>query len=440
MKIGSDLVASWKDDKSTSCTVAITFTGKDGTTKAVSSGDKVEEEGKLSLKVTDEAGNSSTAEITLTKTDSEAPKIEVLIQEKNVVAGVKVTVNGNQLLFDSTPAASWTDDYSTTFSIDLAYFPTEGQSKTINSGDILFDAGKLTLSVADEFQNKSTAEFTLTSVAVYGLENLQSKTLQVDQEVDLLDGVTFAEGLTLGKFEVEENGVRTEMANPNAYISQSAGTINIIITLGRSDGSTIEVRVDGLTVKGIDYQAITLRDITPEEIFPQIAQIESGDKNIYSYVEDLRIAEASLIRDMMGIYGVGDYTPEQYQELMSRITMGLIYEAPEDYENYEWIGPVPESVYVSEHAKGTSQNLFSLKSKYTDIKLLSNLGEGWAYNLMEYAKNNPNRIILFSSSASPQYYTYPEYKEYVFSQTIIDLGNQPNVLVFFSGGDTKTIN
>ena len=440
MKIGNDLVASWKDDKSASCSVSITFTGKDGTTKVVNSGDKLTEEGKLQLKVTDEAGNTSTAEITLTRTDTEAPKIEVLVQEKNVVAGVKVTVDGSQLLLDSTPAASWTDDYSTTFSIDLAYVPTEGQSKTINSGDILFDAGKLTISVADEFQNKSTAEFTLTSVAVYGLENLQSKTLQVDQEVDLLDGVTFAEGLILGKFEVEENGVRTEMANPNAYIPQSAGTINIIITLGRSDGSTIEVRVDGLTVKGIDYQAITLRDITPEEIFPQIAQIESGDKNIYSYVEDLRIAEAARIRDMMGVYGAGNYTPEQYQELMSRITMGLIYEAPEDYENYEWIGPVPESVYVSEHAKGTSQNLFSLKSKYTDIKLLSNLGEGWAYNLMEYAKNNPNRIILFSSSASPQYYTYPEYKEYVFSQTIIDLGNQPNVLVFFSGGDTKTIN
>ena len=229
------------------------------------------------------------------------------------------------------------------------------------------------------------------------------------------------------------------MANPNAYIPQSAGTINIIITLGRSDGSTIEVRVDGITVKGIDYQAITLRDITPEEIFPQIAQIESGDKNIYSYVEDLRIAEASLIRDMMGIYGVGDYTPEQYQELMSRITMGLIEEMPPDYENHKWIGPWTDNVNVSDHSRVTYQNLICLKSEYTDIMILSGLGEGWAYNLMEYAKSHPNRIILFSASVAPECYTYPEYKKYVFSQDIIDLGNQPNVLVFFSGGDTETI-
>ena len=123
MKIGNDLVASWKDDKSTSCSVSITFTGKDGTTKVVNSGDKLTEEGKLQLKVTDEAGNTSTAEITLTRTDTEAPKIEVLVQEKNVVAGVKVTVDGSQLLLDSTPVASWTDDYSESLTVEVSYIP-----------------------------------------------------------------------------------------------------------------------------------------------------------------------------------------------------------------------------------------------------------------------------------------------------------------------------
>ena len=428
MKIGSDLVASWKDDKSTTCTVSLSFTGKDGASKDVNSGDKLEEEGKLSLKVTDEAGNFTEAEITLTKSDSQAPTIEIKITEKNVIAGVKVKVEGNQLFFDDQVAATWKDDYSENCKVELSL--SSGQ--TVNSGDILLEAGKLIITVSDDFQNKATTEITLTAVGVYGLENLQGKTLQVDQEVNLLEGLTVAEGLTLRKVEVEDNGIRTEIVNPDAYTPLSAGTINIIITLTRADGSTIEVRVDGLTVKGIDYQVITIRDIVPEEIFPQISQIESGDKSIYSYVEDLRIAETARIRDMMGVYGAGNYTPKQYQELMSRITMGLIYEVPEDYQNYEWIGPIPESVNVTEHAKVTSQNLFSLKSKYTDIKLLSNLVKGWARNLTEYAQNNPNRIILFSSSATPQYYTYPEYKKYVFSQTIIDLGNQPNVLVFFS--------
>ena len=123
MKIGSDLVASWKDNKSTTCTVAITFTGKDGTTKAINSGDKLGEEGKLQIRVTDEAGNSSTAEITLTRIDTEAPKIEVLVQEKNVVAGVKVKIEGNQLFFDSSPAASWTDDYSESLTVEVSFIP-----------------------------------------------------------------------------------------------------------------------------------------------------------------------------------------------------------------------------------------------------------------------------------------------------------------------------
>ena len=363
LKIGTKTVATWKDDVSKTCKAGLELDGK-----AISSGTKLSDPGKLKLTVTDEAGNSSSTEITLTKNDSQAPEIEVKIAEKNVIAGVKVKIEGNQLFFDSEVAASWKDDYSETFNVELSI-----AGKKINSGDVLFDAGTLVLSVADEFQNKATAEITLTSVAIYGLENLQGKSLQVDQEVDLLDGVTFAEGLTLGKFEVEENGVRTEIANPNVYTPQSAGTINIIITLGRSDGSTIEVRVDGLTVKGIDYQAITLRDITPEEIFPQIAQIESGDKNIYSYVEDLRIAEAVRVRDMMGIYGAGNYTPEQYQELMSRITMGLIEEMPPDYENHEWIGPWTDNVNVSDHSRVTYQNLICLKSEYTDIMILSNL-------------------------------------------------------------------
>lgn len=38
--------------------------------KAVKSGDRLEEPGKLQIKVTDEAGNDSSAEIKLTRVDS----------------------------------------------------------------------------------------------------------------------------------------------------------------------------------------------------------------------------------------------------------------------------------------------------------------------------------------------------------------------------------
>ena len=127
-------MASWKDDTSKSCKVELSFVSTEGTTKTINSGDKLSEPGKLQIKVTDEAGNTSTAEITLTRTDTEAPKIEVLVQEKNVVAGVKVIIEGNQLFFDSSPAASWTDDYSESLTVEMSFIPENSSTgKAIES-------------------------------------------------------------------------------------------------------------------------------------------------------------------------------------------------------------------------------------------------------------------------------------------------------------------
>ena len=133
LKIGNDLVASWKDDKSTTCTVTTNLTLTDGTIKTVNSGDKLEEEGKLQVKVTDEAWNTSEAEITLTKEDSQAPEISIKIQEKNVIAGVKVVVEGNQLFFDDLVAATWKDDFTENCKIEITLVPEEGEPRSINS-------------------------------------------------------------------------------------------------------------------------------------------------------------------------------------------------------------------------------------------------------------------------------------------------------------------
>lgn len=197
MKVGDDLVASWKDDKSTTCTVTLSFTAADNTSKTINSGDKLSEEGNLQIKVADEAGNSSTADITLTRSDTKAPEIEVKISEKNVIAGVKVLVKDNQLIFDQDIAAIWKDDYSETFTVELYLFVDGCEPESINPGDLITKAGVLKIHVSDEFQNKTIAEITLTAVAITGLENLQNLSLQVDQEVNLLQGLTIAEGLTL---------------------------------------------------------------------------------------------------------------------------------------------------------------------------------------------------------------------------------------------------
>ena len=237
--------------------------------------------------------------------------------------------------------ASWKDDTSKSCKVEIGHVSTEGTTKTINSGDKLSEPGKLQLKVIDEAGNTSTSEITLTSVAVYGLENLQGKTLQIDQEVNLLEGLTFAEGLTLQKVEMVQGNDHIQIENPRAFKPEYTGSIDIIFTLTRSDGSTIEVGVNNLTVKALNYTKVSISDMDPYDILPLygIGPIESGDYNVYNYIDNLRIAEAMRIREMMGKYGAGSFNPEEYLQLMSRLNYVMLREVPDSdkYNNFEWI-------------------------------------------------------------------------------------------------------
>ena len=257
MLFDNEVAATWTDDFTANCKVELTFTPQ-GSSKAktVASGDKLSEAGTLKLTVADDFDNKTTTEIALTRVDSQAPVVEVKIAEKNVIAGVTASVQNNQLLFNEAVAATWTDDYTESCEIGLILTSAESSVvRAIASGDILSEAGTLTLTVTDEFGNSATAEIKLTAVAVFGLENIQNKQLQVDQEVNLLEGLTIAEGLTLVKVEAEQDGIRTEVVNPNAFVPDYPGSVDIILTLTKPDGRTLEVRVDAILVKPVDYLA-----------------------------------------------------------------------------------------------------------------------------------------------------------------------------------------
>ena len=133
------------------------------------------------------------------------------------------------------------------------------------------------------------------------MESLTGKELTVDVPVNLLEGLTISEGLTLSKVEFEKDGVKSEIPDPKAFSPQIPGTIGIVFTLDRTDGNTIEVRADGLTVKGIDYPAISITDLDPQEILSMygIEPIEEKEKKAYDHIDDLRIAESMRIRTMM---------------------------------------------------------------------------------------------------------------------------------------------
>ena len=78
--------------------------------------------------------------------------------------------------------------------------------------------------------------------------------------------------------EIETNGSRTEISDPEHYIPAAAGSIYVIITV--TDGAkTAEFKSDALSVKPMQYAAV---------------QFEKADAAIYKKREDQK---ATLVLD-----------------------------------------------------------------------------------------------------------------------------------------------
>ena len=210
-----------------------------------------------------------------------------------------IVVQDNQLLFNEEVAASWTDDFTAVCTTELSFVPAgASEAKAIASGEHLSEAGTLKLAVADEFNNKTTAEINLTAVAVYGMENLQNKQLQVDQEVNLLEGITFAEGLTLQKVEIEADGTTSELAAPYTYTPDYPDPINLILTIVKPDGSTLAERADDLVINPLDYQAPQLEGVNIfETSFRWYTKLNQEIKNYVKPLLEIAYYASNRCRD-----------------------------------------------------------------------------------------------------------------------------------------------
>ena len=366
--------------------------------------------------------------------DTTAPTITVSKSTINIISGPSLTVSGNELKIGSDLVASWKDDKSTACTVTITFVAPDGTSKTVNSGDKLSEEGKLQVKVSDEAGNSSTSEITLTAIAVYGLENLQGKTFQIDQEVNLLEGLTFAEGLSLQKVEIEQEGVRSEIPNPRAYIPELPGTVSIILTLAKADGSTIEVWVDNLTIKGLEYQSISINSIKSEEILPVIWQVNWWDKHVYDHIEHLRIAEAARVIDMMGKYGAGDYSSEEYKVLLKRLNTWMTGEEPKVYDNFEIIGGATSGLDPTNHAYteyGIMNDVIVI-GKYSNLKIVSEINDNWYGPLSTFVKEHSNTINIFWNSFGVKANTRQEYEESVYRDAIINLCKEKNFVLFAS--------
>ena len=205
--IGNQLVASWSDKETMTCKVKLTLDGKE-----VKAGTSLTEEGSLTLTVTDGSGESKSITVKLKITNG-APEIKLELSELNVFAGVEVSIADNKLMIGGEVVASWTDDRTEQCEVKLTL-----DGKEVKAGDMLEEAGTLTLTVTDAEEKSASIDVTLTNDSIFGMEALNSLNLQVDAEADLLNGISFAEGIELIKVEVEKDGLRYEVSDPQHYI------------------------------------------------------------------------------------------------------------------------------------------------------------------------------------------------------------------------------
>lgn len=157
LQLGSETVASWKDDISHKCKASLSLDGV-----PVAGGAKLAEAGTLQLSVADEAGNAAQAEILLVREDSAPPQVSVAVKEMNLITGaVTVKLESGRLMLDGTEAATWKDDFTATCKTELSFIPAGGEAHAVASGEAITNPGTLRLTVTDDFDNSATAEIML---------------------------------------------------------------------------------------------------------------------------------------------------------------------------------------------------------------------------------------------------------------------------------------
>lgn len=371
----------------------------------------------------DEVDNNKSPEITRKYPEDKTP---------NILWWVTVNMKNNQLLFWNTVMYEWKDDNTEicTPSLNIKW-----NSAEIKTWETIKEWGTLSYTLTDEKWKSTSVEFSIESKGI-DLTNLSNLSMQVGQETDLLQWISIPSGIQISKVEVEVNWQRQEIKGNNGhylYTPTQPWTCYIYITEKWEFWNTyVEKSKNPLTIKDIEYpeyQSISINNAKPVDILPIIWQIEAWDKNVYSHIEHLRVAETTRIRDMMRKYGTGKYSPEKYQELMSRLNTGMTWENPLWYNNYETIW-WELAANPSIHAQNERFRLNAL-IKYANFKIACPNNITRDKVLIDFIKNSPNSINIFWNSAFSDANNKTEYDERLKElNNINDLLENKNIIVF----------
>lgn len=363
-----------------------------------------------------------------TEKDTTPPTIEISKSEVDITWWKQVRIDWNQLYIWDVLVASWSDNKSTTCNVTLSL-----NWKAITSWTTISEEWTLSIKVSDAAGNSKNADINLKVTIdqdIIWLENLQNLNMQVDQEVNILNWITFGNWTELVKVEIELDGEKTEISDPNHYIPAYPWTCSIILSVKGKDGKLTEYKVDNLSIKALEYKAMEVNNIRPVDILPIIWQIEVWDKKVYEHIEHLRVAEATRIRDMMREYGAGNHSAEEYKQLMNRLNTGMTRESPSWYDNYNiiWWEIIGNP---SSHAR-CLRSILNTLINHAKFRIDNPLNDR-ASELSKFIKNNPNSINIFWNSTYSSANNKSDYNELIYSESIKNLCNLDNCLIFAAG-------
>ena len=269
--------------------------------------------------------------------DTTPPTITVSKSSIDITWWKEIRISWNQLYIWDILVASRNDNQTKNCKVLLSI-----NWKSISSWTTINESWTLTIKVSDDAGNIKSTDIQLNlwsqEAPISWIENIKNIPLQVDQEVNLIEWITLGNGASLVKVQIEQNWQISDITDPQHFIPEYPWNCNIILIVKNKEWNTTEYKVDNLNIKALEYKSPEIRYIPPKEILPVIWNINVWDKKAYEHIDHLKIAESTLMRDMMRKYWAWKYSPEQYQQLMLRLNTWTIWEKPMWFDNFELVG------------------------------------------------------------------------------------------------------
>ena len=351
------------------------------------------------------------------------------------VESVSINQSSAEIEIGKTLQLNATVSPSTASRKDITWSSTKSSVASVSSSGLVTAVSEGTTTItatADGKKGECTVSVVKKAIAVSEIKLDKTELTLYEGDEETLTATVIPSDATLrGEITWSSSNTQVATVDNGKVTAVSMGSATITVSL---EGFKAECNV---TVKGMEYGKIAITDIRPVDILPIIGQVVVGDKQVYNHIEHLRLAEATRIRDMMWEYGAGDYSKNEYRQLMERLNAGMMCECPLDYDNFEIIGGGQYGSTTGEHS-GAEWSIISYLIQHANLKVVFNGGMMFQEKLADYLNNNPNAILIMGCSAFGETTRKESFLKWTENESVREMCKSGHLLIFKSGGNVYT--